>query len=85
MELKDTISKMNNLSSPSSLDDMPIIAMIEKPFHDMSEEERTAFINELRVARINSTVLVNRIEKELTQPRTPKPSSKTTLDISDLL
>jgi GTP-binding protein EngB required for normal cell division len=67
------------------MDEMPLIELLDMPYHEMSEEERLAFIQALRSARVNTHVLVTKIEKEA------KPREKTTtksaprLDISDLL
>jgi len=88
MELKDTILTMSNLSSPSSSDEMPIIALLDKPIHEMSEEEKKLFVEELRSARVNSNVLVNKVEREVrgtSTRKTTKTPPQSKLDISDLL
>ena len=58
------------------VDDTPIIGLLEKPVHEMSDEERKAFVEALRSARVNFNVLVNKIAREAS----PKvhSSSKTT-------
>jgi hypothetical protein len=87
MELKDTISKMSSLSSTSSTDESPIIDLLDKPVDQMTEEEKRRFVEELRSARVNSNVLVNKIAREAA-PKTnipKKPTITKTLDVSDLL
>ena len=96
MELKDTISRMNQLSAPSSNDELPIIELLDRPLHEMTDEEKKIFVEQIRSARVNSNVLANKIQREMlvkTNGQTvAKPSStkstkstKPNLDISDLL
>lgn len=77
-------STTKKLSEPSSMDELPLLDLLDRPVHEMSEEERLVFIQALRSARVNTHVLVTRIEKE-SRPRAPKAPSTPKLDISDLL
>jgi uncharacterized protein YaaW (UPF0174 family) len=89
MELKDTISRMSSLSSTSSIDELPILNLLDKQVHEMTEEEKRLFVEELRSARVNSNVLINKIARESRGSSTPKAKKEPTvnkkLDVSDLL
>lgn len=75
---------MKKLSEVSSLDELPLMDLLDVPFHLLDEKKKREFVAALRSARINTHVLVTKIERE-TRPREAKPRVKEKLDISDLL
>lgn len=85
MESNDSSSIMKQLSEVSSMDELPLLTLLEVPYHLLSEEQKKEFTAALRSARVNTHVLVTKIEREV-KPKEPKAAKAAPkLDISDLL
>jgi hypothetical protein len=88
---------MSSLSQPSSTDDLPLLELLDRPLHEMTDEEKRIYVEQIRSARVNTNVLANKIQREFliktngqTVAKTSSPGSKPTkpkptLDITDLL
>lgn len=65
--------------------DMPIVALLEKPFHEMSVEEQQALVAELRERRTNATKTHHHRKTNAKVLKGGKRKPKVAIDLDALL